>query len=79
MEKYKIGIKLLAGLDKPSAIIVFNCQLNEIMYESWIQTEDIINFFDDLAIPTVGTSIKISAKHPTLIELKNMGYNVSEV
>lgn len=79
MVKYKIGIQLLPGAFKPSAIIVFNCKLNEIMYESWIQTEDIINFFKDLAIPTVGTSIKISTKHPTLIDLKNMGYHVSEV
>lgn len=79
MIKYKIGIQLVGEGNYSSTIIIFNCNRSEIMYESWIQIDDIINLFDDLKVPTTGTSIKISQKHPVLIDLKNMGYNVSEV
>ena len=76
MAKYKVGLQLIG---KASAIIVLNSIKNEIVYESWIQTEDIIDFFKDLSIPVIGTVVKISKRHPSLIELKNMGYSISEI
>jgi hypothetical protein len=79
MIKYKIGIQLVGEGDYSSAIIVFNCNRSEITYDSWIQTGDILNLFEDFKVPAIGTLIKISKSHPVFIELKNMGYTVSEV
>lgn len=75
--KYRIAIDLMK-IRYLSYVTIYNVERKEVMYHSTVDNSDIINFFNDLQVPTKGTKIQVSIDHPIFFVLKNLGYQIRE-
>lgn len=75
--KFRIAIDAMKSRHF-SYVTIYNVKLKEVMYHSTVNNMDIVNFFNDLQIPTNGTKIQVSIDHPIYFVLKNLGYQIRE-